>query len=270
MTLDAATVIAEASSHFPAERQELPERARLIAVDDEPELREMLTEYLARHGFDVRGAAGGRELDEMLAERPADLLLLDVNMPGEDGLSIARRMRATSAVAIMMLTSASDVVDRVVGLEIGADDYVTKPFDLRELLARVRTVLRRARPEAPAPAAPVDREPVDREPIDARHVRFGAVRLDLDRRCLIRPSGETSVLTAMEFDLLQAFAQHPNRVLNRDQLLDFAHNRGWEPFDRSIDIRIARIRRKIEVDPAKPEVIKTVRGVGYLFVSGRP
>lgn len=267
MTLDAAPTIADASYQLCAERQELPERARLIAVDDEPELREMLTEYLARHGFDVRGAAGGHELDEMLAERPADLLLLDVNMPGEDGLSIARRLRMTSTVPIMMLTSASDVIDRVVGLEIGADDYVTKPFDLRELLARIRSVLRRAKLEPATRANPVAES--DGAPASGRHVRFGSVRLDLDQRCLIRADGETSVLTAMEFDLLQAFAQHPDRVLNRDQLLDFAHNRGWEPFDRSIDIRVARIRRKIEIDPAKPEVIKTIRGVGYLFVSSK-
>ena len=251
----------------PTPEHEVAERPRLIAVDDEPELREMLIEYLARNGFDMRGAADGRELDERLAERPADLLLLDVNMPGEDGLSIARRLRATSAIPIMMLTSASDVIDRVVGLEIGADDYVTKPFDLRELLARIRSVLRRSRSETATPV--MDPAYVNEAPPDNRTVQFGVMQLHLDRRCLISPEGNESALTAMEFDLLQAFAQHPNRVLNRDQLLEFAHNRGWEPFDRSIDIRVARIRRKIEVDPTKPEVIKTVRGVGYLFVSSR-
>ena len=215
----------------------------------------------------MRAAAGGAELDALLAEEAADLLILDVNMPGEDGISIARRVRAGRGTPILMLTAADEVVDRVVGLEIGADDYVTKPFDLRELLARIRAILRRAeRAESLAPAAQAGALAAP----PARSVRFGRVTLDLDARCLIEDGGEPVELTAMEFDLLHVFAQNPNRVLTRDRLLDLAHNRGTEPFDRSIDIRVARIRRKVEYDPAKPQVIRTMRGSGYMFVPNRP
>jgi DNA-binding response OmpR family regulator len=235
----------------------MAEAAQIIVIDDEAELRAMVAEYLTGQGFAVRLAAGGAELDAHLAERPADLLILDVNMPGEDGLGIARRLRAAGTVPILMLTAASDVVDRVVGLEMGADDYLTKPFDLRELRARVRSLLRRA--SGPAPAAPPE------EP--GRYVRFGRVRLDLHARQLVDDDDRPLRLTAMEFDLLEAFARHPNRALSRDRLLDLAHSRDWEPFDRSIDIRVARLRRKVEPDPTKPSVIKTVHGVGYVFVT---
>jgi two-component system phosphate regulon response regulator OmpR len=242
----------------------MAEPSRLIVVDDEPGLREMVAEYLGKHGFAVRTAADGKALDACLAEAPADLVLLDIAMPGEDGLSIARRLRATTDLPIIMLTAADDVVDRVVGLEIGADDYIAKPFDLRELRARIGAVLRRVRrAPRPATAAPPATEatgPTERVP-------FGKVTLDLAGRRLLRGDGAEVKLTAMEFDLLEAFARHPNRVLSRDRLLDLAHNRDWEPFDRSIDIRIARIRRKVEPDPSKPQVIKTVRGAGYMFVS---
>jgi DNA-binding response OmpR family regulator len=241
------------------------EAPRILVVDDEPELRRVLAEYLTKHGFAMRTAAGGKELDAQLGEKAADLLILDINMPGENGLSIARRVRAGSDVPILMLTAADEVVDRVVGLEIGADDYVTKPFDLRELLARIRTILRRTeRVESLAPTtAPPTAAP-------ARGVRFGRVVLDLDARCLFQDDGEPMELTAMEFELLHVFAQNPNRVLTRDRLLELAHKRDWEPFDRSIDIRIARIRRKVEDDPAKPQVIRTMRGSGYMFVPSKP
>jgi DNA-binding response OmpR family regulator len=229
--------------------------ADIVIVDDEAELRAMVAEYLSRHGFVVRTAAGGSELDALLAARPADLLILDVNMPGEDGLAIARRIRAAGQTSILMLTAASEVVDRVVGLELGADDYLTKPFDLRELRARIGAILRR-RPQAPPPSA---------EP--GRFVRFGRARLDMATSQLLEDDNSPQPLTAMEFDLLRAFAQNPNRVLSRDRLLDLAHNRNWDAFDRSIDIRIARIRRKIERDPTKPEVIKTVHGIGYIYVA---
>lgn len=234
---------------------------RLIIVDDEAPLREMLADYLGRHGFAVRTADSGHALDACLAEEPIDLVLLDVNMPGEDGLAIARRLRAAGGPPIMMLTAADDVVDRVVGLELGADDYVTKPFDLRELRARVRAVLRRsaAPAERAAPVAP-GAAPA------AATVPFGKVSLDLDARCLVDADGRVEPLTAMEFDLLHVLAQNPHRVLTRDRLLDLAHNRDSDPFDRSIDIRITRIRRKVEIDPSKPEVIKTVRGAGYIYV----
>ena len=236
----------------------MSEGAQIIVVDDEAELRAMVVEYLTGQGFEVRPAASGAELDLRLAERPADLVILDVHMPGEDGLSIARRLRALSSVPILMLTAASDIVDRVLGLEMGADDYLTKPFDLRELRARVRTLLRRAAPGL-APAAP--------EPDPDRYVQFGRVRLDLQGRQLIDGDDRPQRLTAMEFDLLEVFARHPNRPLSRDRLLSLAHSRDWDVFDRSIDIRVARLRRKVEPDPAKPTVIKTVHGVGYVFVT---
>lgn len=237
----------------------MAEQSRLIVVDDEQGLREMVAEYLGNHGFAVRTASGGAELDLQLASEPADALVLDVNMPGEDGFAIARRMRATSDVPIIMLTAAGDIVDRVVGLELGADDYLTKPFDLRELRARLRTILRRRAAAAAAPA----REPA---PTTSPHVSFGLVMLDLEMRTLRRRDGAELPLTAMEFDLLQAFAANPNRVLTRDRLLDLAHRGDTDPFDRSIDIRVTRIRKKVEADPAKPVVIKTVRGAGYMFV----
>jgi len=246
----------------------IQEKPRLVVVDDEASLREMLADYLGKHGFDVALAADGRALDACLAERPADLILLDVNIPGEDGFAIARRLRAAGSVPILMVTAAEDVVDRVVGLEVGADDYVTKPFDLRELRARIRAILRRAGmtsqivlpPEVAATApAPADDAPRSLTP-------FGKVMLDVEARCLIHVDGKQEPLTAMEFDLLYVFSQNPHRVLSRDRLLDLAHHRENEPFDRSIDIRITRIRRKIEIDPAKPQVIKTIRGAGYIYV----
>ncbi len=233
----------------------MADSADVVIVDDEAELRAMVAEYLSRQGFSMREAASGAELDVLLAARPADLLILDVNMPGEDGLAIARRIRATGETSILMLTAASEVVDRIVGLELGADDYLTKPFDLRELRARIRSILRR-RPQAAAPAA---------EP--GRFVRFGRARLDMATSRLLTDDNSEQPLTAMEFDLLRAFAQNPDRILSRDQLLDLAHKRNWEAFDRSIDVRIARIRRKIELDPTKPQVIKTIHGPGYMYVT---
>jgi DNA-binding response OmpR family regulator len=240
------------------------DKPRLVVVDDEASLRDMLADYLGKHGFDVALAADGRALDACLAEQPADLILLDVNIPGEDGFAIARRLRAVSQVPILMVTAAEEVIDRVVGLEVGADDYVTKPFDLRELRARIRAILRRAGMGSQivlpaAAAAPADAEP-------KALTSFGKVMLDVDGRCLIHTDGKQEPLTAMEFDLLYVFSQNPHRVLSRDRLLDLAHHRENEPFDRSIDIRITRIRRKIEIDPAKPQVIKTIRGAGYIYV----
>jgi two-component system phosphate regulon response regulator OmpR len=175
-------------------------------------------------------------------------------MPGEDGLSLASWIRnAHRRVGIVMLTTADSVVDRVVGLEMGADDYVPKPFDPRELLARVRSVWRRLHPLTSLPG-------------DPSMVRFGPCQLNLDKHTLSDANGRDVPLTSMEFDLLKLFALNPNRVLNRDQIMELAHHRGWEVFDRSIDLRVMRLRRKIEGDPDKPEVIKTVRGVGYMFV----
>lgn len=232
-------------------------QAHILVVDDEPEIRDMLQEYLNLRGFVVSTAEGGEALRRIVAEESVDVVLLDISMPGEDGLSLARFLRDNSAVGIIMLTAAGEVVDRVIGLEVGADDYLAKPVDLRELLARVKAVLRRVRGAAASPDEPAPRQP--------QEVSFGTCRLNLDSHKLFDGEGKEIPLTSMEYDLLKAFAEHPNRVLTRDQLLDMAHNRGWEPFDRSIDIRIVRIRRKIEEDPTKPQVIKTVRGAGYIY-----
>jgi two-component system phosphate regulon response regulator OmpR len=236
----------------------MAEPTHIVVVDDEPEIREMLADYLSHAGFAVSAVEDGPAMRDLLATRPAGLVIHDLNLPGEDGLSLARHLRATSDVPIVMLTAAGEVVDRIVGLEMGADDYIPKPVDLRELLARVRAVLRRGGAR-PAPSAAADAA--------ARHeARFGGFRLDLEAHRLYDADGAEVPITSMEFDLLKAFADHPNRVLTRDQLLDLAHNKDWEPFDRSIDIRIARLRRKIEADPGKPQVIKTVRGAGYIYV----
>jgi two-component system phosphate regulon response regulator OmpR len=233
---------------------------QLVVVDDEPGLCTMIAEYLGRYGFAVRTAQGAAGLDACLADLMPDLIILDVNMPGENGFSIARRVRAASDVPILMLTAADDVVDRVVGLELGADDYVTKPFDPRELRARIQSILRRAtRSQGPDQASA-------QSIASSERVRFGDMILDLDARRLSGPDGADLKLTAMEFDLLAAFARNPNKVLTRERLLDMAHQRDGEVFDRSIDVRITRIRRKVERDPAHPEMIKTMRGAGYMFV----
>lgn len=236
----------------------MAETTHIVVVDDEPEIRSMLADYLGHAGFAVSTAEDGVALRQLVDAEPIDLVILDINMPGEDGLSLARFLRASTSVAIVMLTAAGEVVDRVVGLEMGADDYIAKPVDLRELLARIRAVLRRSslRPRQ-ASGTPAS---------GARRVALGVCQLDLDAHRLYAADGREVPITSMEFDLLKAFADHPNQVLSRDQLLDLAHNKDWEPFDRSIDIRIARLRRKIEDDPAKPQVIKTVRGAGYIFV----
>jgi len=187
------------------------------------------------------------------------VVLLDLRLPGEDGLSLARHLRQNHDVAIVMVTGAGDVVDRVVGLEVGADDYIAKPFDPRELLARVKSVLRRVRSQAVSGGSGESAE-------GGKTVRIGTCVLDLSAHRLLDGSGEEIPITSMEFDLLRVFTEHPNQVLSRDQLLTLTRNREWEPFDRSIDIRIARLRRKIEADPERPRIIKTVRGAGYVYV----
>ena len=228
---------------------------RVLIVEDDRQVRETVADYLSTHGYEVAQAADGAAMRKALAAELPDLVLLDVRLPGEDGLALARWLRERHDVAIIMLTAAGEVIDRVVGLEVGADDYIGKPFDLRELLARMKSVLRRAEKSRVQPASGA-----------SRRVPFGNCQLDLDRHQLIGAGGEDIALTAMEFDLLRAFAEHPNRVLSRDQLLTLTRNREWEPFDRSIDIRIARLRRKIEDDPDNPKTIKTIRGSGYIFI----
>lgn len=228
----------------------------VLIVDDEAEIREMLAEYLSGHGYEVTAAEGGEAMRAALERQVPDVILLDVNMPGEDGLTLARHVRERFDIPIIMVTAADEVVDRVVGLEVGADDYITKPFDPRELRARLKTVLRRyQRPGAPAV-----------EPDASRRVPFGRCRLDLEARRLLDGDGKEIPLTSMEFDLLKVFAERPNRVLSRDQLLTLTRNRGWDPFDRSVDIQVARLRKKIEADPDHPQTIKTIRGAGYMYV----
>ncbi|WP_181706147.1 response regulator [Chthonobacter rhizosphaerae] len=227
----------------------------VLVVDDETEVRELVRDYLVRHGFAVTAAESGAAMRAVLAVRPVHVVILDLKMPGEDGLSLARYLRQSGAIGIIMLTASAETVDRIVGLELGADDYMAKPFDPRELLARVRSLVRRL-------------APADGATPQARHgheVRFGRFTLNLEAQRLYSLAGEEVPLTAMEFDLLKAFAERPNRVLSRDQLLTLAHNRDAEAFDRSIDIRIMRLRKKIEDNPDKPRVIRTVRGAGYLF-----
>jgi DNA-binding response OmpR family regulator len=238
---------------------------RLLIVDDDAQVRAMLVEYLSDHRFEVREAASGAAMRTEIERDLPDLILLDISLPGEDGLTLARYLRARYDVAIIMVTASRDTVDRVVGLEMGADDYVTKPFDPRELLARVKSVLRRvqARPQSETPASGEGDNAASR-------VRVGCCQLDVQARRLFDASGEELALTTMEFDLLRVFLANPNRVLSRDQLLTHTRNREWEPFDRSIDIRIGRLRRKIEPDPGQPSTIRTVRNAGYMYVPGTP
>ncbi len=237
---------------------------RVLVVDDDPDVREMIAEYLSTHGYEVAQAESGEAMRAALARAVPDVVLLDVHMPGEDGLSLARYLRERYNLGIIMVTGAGDVVDRIVGLEVGADDYVAKPFDPRELRARVRSVMRRVQ-RAAAAAAPA----AGTSAPEQRRVPVGRCQLDLDTHQLFDAEGEEISITAMEFDLLQVFTEHPNQVLSRDRLLTLTRNREWEPFDRSIDIRIARLRKKLEADPDKPQIIRTVRGSGYMFVPAR-
>lgn len=247
--------------------------ARLLVVDDDPSVREMLRSYLEGHGYQVAEAATGAEMREQIEQDTPDAVLLDVRLPGEDGLVLARYLRERYDVGIIMVTASGDVVDRVVGLELGADDYIAKPFEPRELLARLRSVLRRLQAKPPEPAEAAARRPVTQQPSAAAVIDsagrqpFGRCLVDLEARRLFEAGGQEVTLTAMEFDLLRTFLANPNRVLSRDQLLLHTRNREWEPFDRSIDIRIGRLRRKIEPEPGgEPRVIRTVRNVGYMYV----
>jgi len=229
-------------------------RPYIVVVEDEATQRHLLVEYLARQNFRVSGVDCGAALRKLAArERPA-LVLLDVGLPDEDGFALARWLRESSArIGIIMVTAASDTVDRVVGLETGADDYIAKPFEPRELLARVKSVLRRTIGAALPAVGP--------------RIRMGSQVLDLEKRVLVDPvNGSEEALTASEFDLLRVFAEHPNKPLQRDWLLEVTAHREMEAFDRAIDLRITRLRRKIEIDPAHPTSIRTVRGVGYMFV----
>ncbi|MBN8977089.1 MAG: response regulator [Rhizobiales bacterium] len=234
----------------------------IIIVDDEAPAREMVGDYLRMHGFTVTLCDGGKSLREAIATDQPDLVVLDLNMPEEDGLSIIRDLKARTNVPVIMLTATASPIDRVVGLELGADDYVAKPCELRELMARIRSVLRRTIPGKTATeivSAPAAKESTD------HLVRFGTRWLDLEAQALRDDEGNEHPLTASEFGLLKVFAANPKRVLSRERLLELANARDAEAFDRAVDLRIMRIRRKIEPDPTKPSVIRTIRGGGYLF-----
>ncbi|GMO12674.1 MULTISPECIES: response regulator [Bradyrhizobium] len=232
----------------------------IMIVDDEAPAREMVGDYLKMHGFTVTLCDGGKSLRAAIQGGMPDLVVLDLNMPEEDGLSIIRDLKSRINVPVIMLTATASPIDRVVGLELGADDYVAKPCELRELMARIRSVLRRSMPaKAAAPEAAAAKS--DKEQL----VRFGTKWLDLEAQALRDDEGNEHPLTASEFGLLKVFAANPKRVLSRERLLELANARDAEAFDRAVDLRIMRIRRKIEPDPAKPAVIRTIRGGGYLF-----
>ncbi|MBT2332342.1 response regulator transcription factor [Variovorax paradoxus] len=240
----------------------------IAVLDDEVDITLLLANYLQSHGFRVTQLHNGQSLMTLMGSDPADLVLLDLGLPGEDGFSIARRMRDNWRCGLVIVTGRGDAVDKIVGLEVGADDYVTKPFDLRELVARVKAVLRRLAPSdatdaslpAPAPApAPAASPSSDR-------LRFAGWQLDLAARSLTSPQGLNVALTGGEFDLLCAFARHPGRVLSRDFLLGQTRGREAAPFDRTIDVQVGRLRKKIEADPDDPQIVKSVRGAGYILV----
>jgi two-component system phosphate regulon response regulator OmpR len=236
------------------------EQARQLIVDDDASVRAMLREYLQGHGYAVVEASGGIQMRECIEAELPDVVLLDIRLPGEDGLTLAKYLRERYDVGIIMVTASGDVIDRVVGLELGADDYVAKPFDPRELLARLKSVLRRIQAKPAGGTDPATASQPARQ-------RVGRCELDVEARRLFDIGGAEIAMTTMEFDLLRVFLANPNRVMSRDQLLMHTRNREWEPFDRSIDIRIGRLRRKVEPDPAgEPRCIRTVRNAGYMYV----
>lgn len=229
-------------------------KGTILIVDDEPDVRAVLEEYFVAHGYAALCAESASAARLLVAKQPVDLALVDIHMPGEDGLSLARHLRERYAkLAIVMLTSAGTVVDRIVGLEMGADDYIPKPFDPRELVARVKSVLRRT-------------SSAGRGDIGAAKVRIGRCVLDIAAHRLSDEKGEEVPMSPLEFDLLKALAEHPNRALSREHILNLSTQRDWDPFDRSVDLRIMRLRKKVEPDPEHPRFIRTIRNEGYLFV----
>ena len=237
----------------------MTQNQHIIIVDDEAPAREMVGDYLKMHGFSVSLCEGGKSLRAAIETSVPDLVVLDLNMPEEDGLSIIRDLKSRANVPVIMLTATASPIDRVVGLEIGADDYIAKPCELRELMARIRSVLRRSAPGKGSPAGSAAKAAKE------HLVRFGTKWLDLEAQALRDEEGNEHPLTASEFNLLKVFAANPKRVLSRERLLELANARDAEAFDRAVDLRIMRIRRKIEIDPSKPAVIRTIRGGGYLF-----
>lgn len=238
-------------------RNEAGDDLRLLVVDDDPGIRELLCRYLGEQGFRVSAVEDGRTMDAWLAENTADLVILDLMLPGEDGLSLARRLRGDYKLPIVMISARGDEVDRIVGLEVGADDYLPKPFNPRELLARIRAVLRRNWPDSVADGD-----------AGARYA-FGPYRFEPHKRALYRDNSEVD-LSRAEFELLKVFVEHPDRVLSRDFIMECLGGNDRDPFDRSIDVRVTRLRHKIEEDPAQPRFVRTVWGIGYQFTPEEP
>lgn len=237
-----------------------PRKDRVLVVDDDARIRDLLRRYLDQEGFDVHVAEDGKALNKLMQREAVDLIVLDLMLPGEDGLSICRRLRASNdRTPIIMLTAKGEDVDRIVGLEVGADDYLAKPFNPRELLARIHAVLRR-RPAQEAPGAPSGEDEI---------IRFGPFEFDLALRRLSR-NGEQMPLTTGEFSMLKALVRHPRQPLTRDKLAQLARGRDFEPFDRSLDVQVSRLRKLLETDASQPRYIQTVWGVGYVFVPDGP
>jgi two-component system OmpR family response regulator len=233
----------------------MSDNGHILIVDDQREICDLVQEYLAGEGYRVSTAQDGTVMRKVMAQARVDLVILDLMLPGEDGLSLARWLREESSVGIIILTGRGEIVDRIIGLEMGADDYLPKPFHLRELLARVKSVLRRASAHGIEAQGATSRSKAS----------FAGWNLDLSSRELYSPTGKEVRLTTGEFDLLAAFVNNANQVLTRDRLLDLARNREAGPFDRTIDVQVGRLRRKLEDDPQRPTIIKTVRGTGYIF-----
>jgi len=231
------------------------DRNHILIVEDDPDVRAPLAAYMDEAGFEVTAVEGGAKMRETLSLGTVDLVLLDLGLPGEDGLILAREVREKSNAELMILTGRGEVVDRVVGLELGADDYIPKPYHLREVLARSRSILRRLERTGGSGNG------------GGVNLRFGDWGFDLMRRVLIGADGVEVRLTTLEFQLMEAFVRNPSRVLSRDRLLDLVSGRKWEPYDRAIDVQIARLRRKIEADAKNPKIITTVRGEGYMFTA---
>lgn len=229
-------------------------RARIIVCDDDQDVRDLLFDLLSKDGYDVQSAEGGIALRNLVPKFRPDLVVCDLMMPGEDGLSLTRWLRGEGHAAVLMLTAMGSATDRIVGLEMGADDYLAKPFEPGELRARIKAILRRTMSASLAGGRP------------AARVKVGRCVVDTEMKAMFDENGARVDLTSMEYDLLHTFITHARRPLNRDQLLEMAHHKKWDPYDRSIDMRIARLRKKIEIDPTKPAILKTMRGEGYMFV----
>jgi len=229
---------------------------RILIVDDDPEIRRLLVDYLARNGFEPYAARDGREMAQSLDRHAIDLIVLDLMLPDSDGLTLCRDLRARSNLPVLMLTARGEEADRIVGIEMGADDYLVKPFSPRELLARIKTILRRTRALPP-----------NLRPDSQRCMVFAGWRLDTATRALTVPDGVVVSLSGGEYRLLRILLEHPNRVLNRDQLMELIHGRSAEPFDRTIDVQISRLRQRLRDEDREPQLIKTVRGEGYVLAA---